>query len=317
MSNTVQHKLLGMEVPPPPGVWDRIAADLNDADLDKQYPSSLYEMTVAPPATTWEKITSQLDETAASPTLTEKLLQYEVTPPAAAWAGIAAALDAEKEAPLPEKRKTFPLLRYAAAAAIISFLTWGGYVLLNQKKQNGTVAKTNPANTPPQNDTPGPDEEHTTTASQDKLSSISESAIAGADEARNDAALEASKKTFARLESSVVNSKIKEAANFYFGAASGTTRGLDIGDGNDVPTYTKEADRYVVLMTPDGNIIRMSRKLGDMICCVSGEEQDEDCKYQLKKWQEKMANSATGHSPGNFMDILSLLSTLQDEKDQY
>lgn len=317
MSNTVQHKLLGMEVPPPPGAWNRIAAELDEADLDKQYPSRLYEMTVAPPATAWEKISGHLDETAASPALSEKLLRYEVAPPAAAWAGIAAALDAEKEEPVPEKRRVYPLLRYAAAAAIIGFLAWGGYVLLNQKKQNGTVVKTNPVNTPVQTGTPGQDGEQSNLPGTEELSSISESAIAGADEARNDAALEASKKTFARLESSVVNSKIKEASNFYFGAASGTTRGLHIEDGNYVPTYTKETDRYVVLMTPDGNIIRMSRKLGDMICCVSGEEQDEDCKYQLKKWQEKMANSATGHSPGNFMDILSLLSTLQDENEQY
>src|SRR4029077_4860239 len=46
------------------------------------------------------------------------------------------------------------------------------------------------------------------------------------------------------------------------------------------------ADRYVMLLTPNG-VVRMSKKLGGLVCCVSGQEQDQDCKYQLKKWQEK------------------------------
>ena len=70
-----------------------------------------------------------------------------------------------------------------------------------------------------------------------------------------------------------------------------------------------------MLMTPDGNIIRMSKKLCDLVCCVSGQEQDEGCKSQLKIWQEKMASSSVAPSPGNFMDILNLVSTLQDNNN--
>ena len=44
-------------------------------------------------------------------------------------------------------------------------------------------------------------------------------------------------------------------------------------------------------MTPDGNIIRMSKKWSGLVCCVSGEEQDEDCKNQIKKWQKKIATA--------------------------
>ena len=70
--------------------------------------------------------------------------------------------------------------------------------------------------------------------------------------------------------------------------------------------------RYIMLMTPDGNIIRMSKKLSTLVCCVSGEEQDADCKDQLQRWREKIACAPGTHSPGNFMDILSLVSSLQD-----
>jgi hypothetical protein len=72
------------------------------------------------------------------------------------------------------------------------------------------------------------------------------------------------------------------------------------------------ADRYVMLMTPEGSIIRMSKKLGDLICCVSGEEQGDGCKDQLKKWQEQMAMSSLAPSPANFLDILSLVNSLDD-----
>ena len=74
-------------------------------------------------------------------------------------------------------------------------------------------------------------------------------------------------------------------------------------------------DRYIMLMTPDGNIIRMSKKWSDLVCCVSGEEQDADCKDQLKKWQEKMAASSLAPSPGNFMDILSLVNSLDENNE--
>ena len=74
----------------------------------------------------------------------------------------------------------------------------------------------------------------------------------------------------------------------------------------------KLSDRYIMLMTPDGNIIRMSKKWSDLLCCVSGEEQDADCKNQLKKWQEKIATSSLAPSPGNFMDILGLVNSLNE-----
>jgi hypothetical protein len=76
-----------------------------------------------------------------------------------------------------------------------------------------------------------------------------------------------------------------------------------------VPTI---AERYVMLMTPDGNIIRMSKKWSELVCCVAGEDQDKDCKDQIKKWQEKIATSSLAPSPGNFMDILNLVNSLNE-----
>ena len=72
------------------------------------------------------------------------------------------------------------------------------------------------------------------------------------------------------------------------------------------------ANRYITLMTPEGNIIRMSKKFTDMVCCVSGEDQDEACKDQMKKWREKIICSPACHSAGSFMNMLDLVEALQD-----
>ena len=66
-------------------------------------------------------------------------------------------------------------------------------------------------------------------------------------------------------------------------------------------------------MTPEGNIIRISKKLSDIVGCVSGAEQDKECLDQLKIWQQKMANPKSTHSSANFMEILNLANSLQDK----
>jgi hypothetical protein len=258
----------------------------------------------------WDKIVNSLDPALSA---AQKLTALEVDPPVGTWNKIKITLDAELEAAIPERRRLSPLLKYAAAAAMLGFIAWAGISLINNKKTPDTVAK---QNTPvlPENKLPVPPTPVTTEVPQKIDVTPEEIAATNIEEARNDAALEASKKTFAKLDVRT-NSKIKEAANFYF--ATGTSRKIDIGTDNQdlIPTYTKDPDRYIVLMTPDGNIIRMSKKLSNMICCVSGEEEDKECKDQMKRWREKIACAPAGHSPGNFMDILGLLSSLQDDEN--
>ena len=75
------------------------------------------------------------------------------------------------------------------------------------------------------------------------------------------------------------------------------------------------ATRYVLLMTPDGQFIRMSKKLSDLVCCVAGEDQDAECRDQMSNWRQKIASSTHSASPGNFMDILNLVKSLQENRE--
>jgi len=309
MSSGLQHKLYDHEENPPAGVWEKIAAELDDSALSLSFPSRLHQASAEPPAHVWQQIAAALDEPVLVRDYAEKLTELAIAPPPAAWEKIAQALDSEKIIPQIRPRKISPLYRYAAAAAIIGFLAWGGVRLFNGSSGENTVARQeNPAPGIPEVITPGENGIH----SFDETIAVSDIA-ASIEEARNDAALEASKKTFAKLDPATARGKIKNAAGFFFNTASyepAVTRGFGL-----MPEETPGIDisnRYIILMTPDGNIIRMSKKLKELICCVSGEEQDKDCIDQMKKWRERLANPSASHSSSNFMDILHLVNSMQE-----
>jgi len=238
----------------------------------------LYNYEQVPPESVWSKISSELD-------LHAKLYSAEVTPPAAAWDKIEDALNEGKP------KRIIPLFRYAAAAVIIGLMTWAGLRLINTNKSAPTVVKTNP---PAEEKIKAPEAAPANNNDQVAVNTETE-------DARNDAALEASKKTYAKLDGAK-KKRLNTVSGFHF---SGFT------SADAIPSVERIQDRYIVLMNPDGNFIRVSKKLSNMVCCVSGEEQDADCKDQMEKWRKQLACSSASH-PGNFLDILDLVSSLQD-----
>jgi hypothetical protein len=104
MSAEVQHTLINLEITPPPGAWDTIAARL-DTEFDA-------------------------DETA----LSDKLTEFELAPPSAAWQNIEAAIvnnpEEVESAPAIYINRSFR--RWAAAAAAIVVLALGGWYMVNR-----------------------------------------------------------------------------------------------------------------------------------------------------------------------------------------
>jgi hypothetical protein len=307
MSSGSQHKMYSYELAPPPAVWEKIAAELDALEMTSPFTKKLKNIEIAPPPQAWYSIVSMLDASSMVNLYRKRLEKLEVAPPAAAWNKIRHSLDEMEQETVPERRRIIPWVRYAAAAALIAFLAWGGTMLFrnNSPATQSDVAKEdnkapviNPV--PVENKAPVP------------ADSIAIEAIALQEEARNDAALEASKKTFARMD--VPESKIRNAADFFFMPETEEpgTRGIDY-ETLDLEPINK-ANRYIVFMTPEGNIIRMSKKLGDLVCCVSGEVEEKDCVDQMNKWREKIAYTPAGHSPGNFMEVLNLVNSLQEDQ---
>jgi hypothetical protein len=310
MSSELRNKLLNIEATPPLKVWSNIAVQLDDCGFEFQFPSTLKNAEAAPPVSAWQNIIASLNDEILAPRNAAALYQMEVAPPAAAWAAIKKNLDITEEAGIPERRRFAPFLKYAAAAAIAGLLFWSGLQLFNTKKGDGTVAVITPVNAA---DTQNKENTASALTAETAIDGIT----SAADEARNDAALEESKQVYAKVDVPALKKRISRTFDATIllpdpGITVGE-RGFDISE-----TYATAddqlatTDKYIVLMTPEGNIIRMSKKMGEMVCCVSGEEQDDECLDQMSKWRKQMANHPKALSPGNFIDIVNLVNSLQD-----
>lgn len=254
---------------------------------------------VVPPANVWDKITAALDESELDAEFPSKLYNAQIAPPAMAWDNIQAALEpVQGEArviPLAKKRPAF--IRYAVAAIFIAVAALGVVRLVSKGSSDETgIAGLNGADTV--NKAASPTDSNTIPAGEPSLPVPDKRDMLIA-QAEPVSKKETRKSNLPRIASALYTYNDSENDQYI----------NPLYDYNE-PSQ-KIADRYIMLMTPEGNIIRMSKKLGNLVCCVSGEEQDADCKSQLKKWQEKLATSPADASSGNFLDILSLVNSLE------
>jgi hypothetical protein len=276
---STRHKLYDQEVNPPSGVWDRIAASLEDEAVGRK----LYHTEATPPANNWNKIAAALDaEEAQRPAFAANLYNAEVQPPATAWQQIAASLDEAQPArviPMQQRRTTF--YRYLAAAVLAGVAVLAAWNWLGSSEEESAIASTDTISVKPLI-------EQTT---------------------KDTRTTPAPEMTDEQLLAATTGESLKPTRT-----RTGSTNGYSnaLYTSNNTVTAQHPADRYIMLITPDGNVIRMSKKWGDMVCCVSGEEQDDACKDQLQRWQEKMAEAPVAPSPDNFMDILTLVNTLNE-----
>lgn len=248
----------------------------------------LYNMEQVPPARAWDKIAAALDESHLGDQFPATLYHAEVAPPTGAWEKIAAGIDSHpKVVQMAAHRPTF--LRYAVAACVIGLVALGILMYTGIIGDYKTPDNTELVTT---GTTPKPSEESQQTPNQNNLPTR-----------------EISPDDLVNEERPVI-ADASPARPVRKGKSNNSVNRQDEGV-NAVYAYNDHipADNYVMLMTPNG-FVRMSKKLGDIVCCVAGELEDEDCKDQLKKWQQKMATSTV--APGNVMDILDLASTLND-----
>ena len=269
---SLKDKLYNQEVTPPPGTWDKIIINIDEAEMAANFPARLYNMEVTPPASSWDKVN--------------------------------ASLNPGTEPSVSPLRRIPAFLRYAAAAIFIGAIAFGIIKLTagsNNNENNATRASVS---------------KDSSESVKNKPTLSEETQIAKSDTDEDDVTLEQSKNLVAKLDHSVKTITRKFNTNR---TQIPYTDNSDAELSQSIYAYEDHvpnlADRYVMLMTPDGNIIRMSKKWSDLLCCVSGEEQDPDCKDQLKKWQQKMATSSLAPSPGNFLDILGMVNSLNENTE--
>jgi hypothetical protein len=316
MSEELKKKLFNYEVIPPVNAWARIA-DALEEETNAEFPHKLYNAEIAPPRDAWDTIMSTL-ESVSNEQYPAKLYQLEVAPPVDAWETISGALNAEPSVPaIPSRRKIIPIIRYAVAASLIAFVTFGVFKLLNQKASDSNIAgntvvpqKTSPAAVqPPSQQTPSQQSVPVLSNNLPKETIASTRSKAGVK--RKIATSEAEGgEAFAYMTQTPDN--VAYAANS--GSASDFQQASLRGDVPGNCPLIADADRYLNFMNPDGSLVRISKKLADaMGCCYNNGTSDEyqQCQEQMKRWRDKLSQSSSAPSADNFMDVLDIIKSAQ------
>ena len=285
MKTSWTDKLKQMELPPPENGWEKVAASLDESFSGHEFPDKLYNLVSEPSAAMWSKI--------------EQSLANETTP-----------VSSSKQ-----RVSRVSLIRYAVAACMIGILSFAIFQFFPFRKTNQSTVGVNPGAVA---------KENLNTDTNANTNTAPDNPVAHTEGEKEAQALEDSKHTYARLDLSHHTSN-KIRSNLYrspvpiFSSVSGETdleKNPEIQYShraavNDSPE-DNDATRYLMFRDNEGRFIKISKKLSGLFCCVSGEEQDENCHDQLKKWREKIASSSFIPSPDNFMDILELVNSLQD-----
>jgi hypothetical protein len=354
MNNALKNKLYQQEVPPPAYIWEQLFISLDQQSLQKEIADKLHSIEINPPDTAWVHISNTLDTNIymkkiqdkvlnleeQPPSLTwtkiaeqldrqhtdefsKRLYQYEITPVAKNWQRIVSVLDGEKEtAPvIPLYKRYSRLFRIAVAAALIGFIVWAGFNLLNSDKtdnklaNNETKTKTGATAPPPKTNT-------------DSIP-VKIMDVGPLIENNNQPALvNTTSKTSKRPKK--INSK-EQGENVQAFVSTDSHSGADeiavadtetLHKKNKPVTNTSDNNgegteaRYLVYINEQGDMKKISKKLADLKCIyITKNDVNQDalakldasqCNEQVKFWQEKMANSSL-QSSSNPLELIEIL----------
>ncbi len=355
MSNDLKNKMYNHEVIPPATAWKHIALSLDEQSLQKKISEILYNHEAIPPATAWSNIVNTIDLELQETKFRSEVLNLEVPPPSFTWNKIAKELDAQPQenfskriyeyqvAPpsntwhkivtsLDEEQATAPVIipihknysrlyRIAAAAVIIGIITWAGFNLFTNDKDNANnnMANENTKNVVPAVPVLKPKEN---TISDNIKTDISSSITNfNAAVAHITPSVNYPKKRLKSVPKNLSGQTYASAATEIHSGSNDIT----IIDTESLHTKKKSvagnADnateaRYLVYLTEQGDIVKLSKKLADLKCIYAKDgniTQDAlskldaaQCMDQVKYWQEKMANSSL-QSSSNPLELIEIL----------
>ncbi|ANH82147.1 hypothetical protein A8C56_15265 [Niabella ginsenosidivorans] len=273
-----QHKLYDYQVTPPAEVWNSIATGLDEWQQLKPLAQKLNAMEVAPPDLAWKNILDNLEEENAFDHLSDRLKHFEIPPPAALWSKIEPELPRAVAAPklAPVKKGSFKWARYAVAATVVGLLCFATFHMIEKSNKDSATILSRFENTDRKND----------------------QQIASLD----------------RKEKEPVKQVQPLAAHpSVLPDAHTQPTQIKTASGNTYITTVERnkalQGRYIMLMTEDGKVVRMSKKLGNIADCVAGEASGSECSNQIQQWQKQLAKAPVTATPDTFLDLLDLASS--------
>lgn len=297
-----QNKIYNLEITPPAGVWDFIAKELDEIESNKLISEKLNALNVAPPEFLWKNIEAELDNQNTDQKISEKLYNLETTPPVLSWENISRELDDQRALEIIEKKLKHLQIQPPAAAWINI-----QHELKNpSSERKGIVVPMN----------------HNSWLKYAAAACfIAIIGITGyfifkdsSDTGQQFASNQSGKPFVAASKNEEENINTKpvippqESQKEKAIAAIRTSLGNAYSISNE--RNTELQNRYIILMTPDGNIVRMSKKVSNMADCIAGE--DNSCDAKISEWQKEMANNKTIAAPAGFLDILDMAGSQEE-----
>jgi len=279
-----QHKLYNYEVAPPAEAWERIAQELEGVNDYRTISQKLQNLQVAPPAFAWETISKELDDQQSFDIIAKKLSAVEVAPPASIWHKIEGELNStlpalKKEAVVVPLRRR--LSKYAATAAVLGILILAGYFLAQRSSRDVDVIQQSLTdnNSPMKASDPAP----VKVQSQNKIKTVPVTNTADSTQP-------------ATPSIDALPSQSDDVVTTSNGYAYTTT----------VEKNHEVDGRYIVLMTEEGNVVRLNKKVSGMADCITGEHASQQCNHQIEEWQKELASIPVLASPDNILGLLEL-----------
>jgi hypothetical protein len=308
MAAEVQHTLSNLEITPPPGAWNAIAARL-DTEFDA-------------------------DESA----LSDKLAEFELAPPSAAWQNIEAAIvhDPAQVEAAPAIIITRPFRRWAAAAAAVVVLALGSWYIMNRD--------TPPANTFTVVPVPSGNKNNTAPRNNDAPANKEPAAVAESTRPlprRPVAIVAAAQKLPVQPDSTnnlpdlhpelLANLQPTGMQNVqsFSSHASPNVAAPPIRDANGDIILDKDLifasdNNYIVVTGPNGEQTRISSKFLPLISSLNDKSESLDYfqfflnedniwKLRFNEWRDKMIRQASLiPTATNLLDIIQLKEILQE-----
>lgn len=284
-------KIYDIEVTPPAGAWNNIARELDEIEKYKSLAENITTLEVAPPPALWAKIAGQLEETRQEQNMAARFYNLESEVPAMAWDRIQRELDDQEALEIIEKKLSGLQVTPPPSAwkHIKTALNNQGHKSLVVPMHHGWLKYA---------------------AAACFIAIISITAFFILEDSHENNAGNSIVNAGGGNTPSPVAVKQSQPSQAAQSSKEHTLASIRTKLGNayavSMEANTDLQNRYIILMTEDGNIVRMSKKVSNMADCIAGE--DKSCDDQLSKWQKEMANNAAAAGPDNFLDILDIAS---------
>jgi hypothetical protein len=301
MSEELKNKLYNYEVNPPGTTWSRLAAILDDEN--SLLTQKLYSLEVTPPNGAWAGVEQALEE-ARVENYDARLYNFEAAPPVDTWGKILDGLEAEKTLPTISPARRFnPFIKYAIAACILGVIAFAAFQFLKTRTGHSVAAVT-----------VVPPKSPETVPSAGQKNSASPETVISNNLPKEDTAIttkQQRKKTLLQQTGYMTQLANPMIADVNSQPSENFQQAVLRGEVPGNCSLISETDPYMTFMNPEGYLIRISKKLAETLGCIYSQNSDP-CESQINEWRNKVAQSPVNSSTDNFMDVLNIIKSAQN-----